>query len=53
MIVHLEIVVTGVQDHPHVVDVRVEVVQQVSVVDVGQLLTGLHTVRVAQCRTLI
>ena len=42
---HLEIVVTGMKHHPHVVNVRVEVVQKLSVVDVGQLVTGLHNIK--------
>ena len=39
---HLEIVVTGVQDDTDVVDVRVEVVEKLPVVDVGQLVAGLE-----------
>ena len=41
----LEIVVTGSQHHSHVVDVGVQVVEQVPVVDVSELVTGLNTVQ--------
>ena len=45
MSAHLEIVIAGVEHHSHVVDVGVEVVEQVPVVDVRQLLTGLYMYR--------
>ena len=38
---NLEIVVAGVENDTNIVDVGVEVVEKLSVINVGQLITGL------------
>ena len=38
---NLEIVVAGVENDTNIVDVRVEVVEKLPVINVGQLITGL------------